>query len=88
MLFGEYKGSNNLLSALDLDKNKIPRYRDCLIWSDIILLVARIGGNNREEYSSFIEDIKKHKNFITEFDSPHDTTYCYILFKSPLKSIV
>ena len=87
MRFGEYKGSNNLLSALGLIKDGMPRYRDCLIWRDIVILIARIGGVNRQSYFEFLEDIKRHDAFITEFDAPHDTTYCYILFESPLKRL-
>jgi len=52
MLFGTNPNTDFLLAALGIDKDKIPRFRDCFIDEGRIVIHTRTGGGNRDYYES------------------------------------
>lgn len=86
-IFGENKDADILLGVLGLNKSTFERYRDICLNSegDIIIVYTRCGGGNRKEYKEMFEKIKKHPNYITDYDDSFDHTYAYIEFSVPDK---
>ena len=86
MLFGENDHASKLLDILDLDRDMFGRYRDCFLNDDgtIIFVLTRCGGVNRNDYDEMLSKIRKHDNYMLDFDDPTDETYCYIQFEVPV----
>jgi hypothetical protein len=66
------------------------RFRDIYIDRDDkgepkIVLYTRNGGGNREEYFWVFDVLKKHPNYIRDWDDDFDCTYAYITFSVPEK---
>lgn len=86
-LFGVNSIAPILLKILDIDQPKgkytSGRFRDIYLNADgtKVILLTRNGGGNREDY--FPEDIKKHPNYLTDYDDSFDSTYAYIEFSVP-----
>ena len=76
-----------LLAILDIDQKgsrwNSGRFRDIYLNEDgtKIILFTRNGGGNRESY--FPDDIRKHSNYLTDYDDDFDSTYAYIEFSVP-----
>lgn len=77
----------------DVDVPPYKRYRQLPIFTDTrfkeenldnnknsIIVLTRIGGGNRETFKDWWEQIKKHPNYITDYDSNADSTYAFIEF--------
>ena len=82
-LFGENEEAPAILGFAGLTRGMFMRYRDCFLNSDgtIVTVITRIGGRNRNEYRQAHTDIKKHPNYICDYDDTFDNTYCYFEFK-------
>lgn len=52
MLFGVNAGAPLLLATLGLNVGDVPRFRDCYIEGDKIVIYTRTGGGNRDYYDS------------------------------------
>lgn len=85
MLFGENKYASHLLDMIKLDRNSFGRYRDCYLdrTGNKIIVLTRCGGGNREGYEYMYKNIRKHKNYLRDFDDNVDNTYSYIEFGVP-----
>lgn len=87
MLFGVNEIAPLLLKILDIDqaseKYASGRFRDIYLNADgtKIILLTRNGGGNRADY--FPEGIRKHPNYLTDYDDSFDSTYAYIEFSVP-----
>lgn len=61
------------------------RFRDIYLNRDgtKIILYTRNGGGNREYYEYVFELLRKHPNYLTDYDDDFDNTYAYIEFSVP-----
>jgi hypothetical protein len=95
-LFGRNPFERILLKAINIDMDKIPRYRDCYLTNDgNIVIYTRTGGGNREFYEAANEneesdypgpynsDLRANPNFINDEDDSFDPTYAYFYYKVP-----
>jgi hypothetical protein len=57
MLFGSNKAAPVLLAVLGITADRVPRYRDCFIDGENIVIHTRTGGGNREV--EMLEDLRK-----------------------------
>lgn len=82
-LFGENEEAPAILGFAGLTRGMFMRYRDCFLNPDgtIVTVITCIGGNNRDEYRQAHTDIKRHPNYICDYDDAFDNTYCYFEFK-------
>lgn len=86
VLFGENEHADQLLDILDLDRSMFGRYRDCFP-NDIgtkIIVLTRCGGGNRSEYEIVFDTMRKHPQYLGDYDDPTDETYCYFEFQVPV----
>lgn len=87
MLFGVNKIFPVLLKAINVDIEKVGRFRD--IWIDEgkkkIILLTRLGGGNRDYYQENIEYLRKNPLCYADYDDDFDCTYAYFEFKIPEK---
>lgn len=76
-----------LLGALGLDKNSFGRYRDIHLNADgsVIIVYTRLGGQNRKDYKQFITNLRRHPNYLKDYDDDYDDTYAYFEFSVPEK---
>jgi hypothetical protein len=70
MLFGTNKAAPVLLAVLGITADRVPRYRDCFIDGENIVIHTRTGGGNREWYES-VESCRL--NYPEMFDGKDDT---------------
>lgn len=86
MLFGECEHADKLLDILDLDRAMFGRYRDCFTNEDgtKIIVLTRCGGNNRNDFEIVFDTMRKHDEYLGDFDDPTDETYCYFEFRVPV----
>lgn len=82
-LFGENKEAPAILGFAGLTRGMFMKYRDCFLNPDgtIVTVITRIGGGNRNEYRQAHINIKRHPNYIRDYDDDFDDTYCYFEFK-------
>lgn len=82
-LFGENEEAHVLLGFVGLNKGIFMRYRDCFLNPEgtIVTVISRIGGDNRKDYRQTFTDLKRHKNYLRDYDDAFDSTYCYFEFK-------
>ncbi len=85
MLFGVNKYALPLLTALDLDPANIPRFRDCFLEKDSIVVLTRTGGGNREHYLEENKVMQDHPNYLYDEDEDFDCTYASFHFSFPDK---
>lgn len=86
-LFGENPYAKVLIGVLGLNKELFGRFRDIYlnVEGTEITVYTRCGGNNRTEYGRVFEIMKRHPNYITDWDDLYDDTYAYIKFSVPEK---
>jgi len=98
-LFGENPMADSLLKIVGLDRNQIPRYRDCRLSEDKtkVIVFTRTGGGNRECfcetpltilheegcYAFLNERMTQNPNYLSDHDDDFDSTYAYWEFKIP-----
>ena len=82
-LFGENEEAPAILGFAGLTRGMFMRYRDCFLNPDgtVVTVITRIGGGNRNEYRQAHINIKRHPNYIRDYDDDFDDTYCYFEFK-------
>ena len=86
-LFGENENAIPLLGMLSLTRKSFGRYRDVYLNKEgtKITVISRIGGNNVAEYKDVYTNLRKHPNWITDYDDAFDSTYAYFEFTVPDK---
>lgn len=86
-LFGENPDATALLGMLSLTRKDFERYRDVYLnkGGTRIIVVARIGGTQKKYYKHVFKTIKKHPNYIKNYDDEFDQTYTYFEFSIPEK---
>lgn len=86
-LFKENEDANVLLGVLNLNKGIFERYRDVYLNKEgtEITVYTRCGGENRTEFERVFEIMKRHPNYISNWDDKGDNTYAYIKFGVPEK---
>ncbi len=86
-LFNENPDTNVLIGVLGLNKGIFERFRDIYLNTEgtEITVYTRCGGANRREYGRVFEIMKKHPNYICDWDDSYDNTYAYIKFSIPEK---
>lgn len=57
------------------------RFKDENTTKDTVVVLTRTGGGNRAEYKTWWENIKKHHNYVIDYDADFDRTYAFIEFK-------
>lgn len=70
LLFGENEHSSVLLAVLGFDESDIPRYRDCYLEGEYIVIHTRTGGGNRCFYDC---EERCRRNYPEYFDSEDHT---------------
>ena len=91
-LFGENPMSDFLLKIVNINKEDVPRYRDCFLNEEgNIVVYTRTGGGNRECfaengdcsscYHTANDELSENKYFVTDYDDDYDSTYAYFVFK-------
>lgn len=62
--------------------SEYPRFRDCFVRNDELVILTRVGGENRNQ--GFGEDsLYKHPNFLRTEDCDFDCTYGRYFFSIP-----
>lgn len=71
-----------ILPMLGKHPDEYPRFRDCFIEEDNIVVLTRVGGSNRN--GGFGEEqLYSHPNFVRTYDDDFDSTYGYYVFSVP-----
>ncbi len=82
MLNGVNPSTFLILPMLGKHPNEYPRFRDCFIEEGQIVVLTRVGGNNRD--CGFGEEqLYSHPNFVKTYDDDFDNTYGYYVFNVP-----
>lgn len=89
-IFGLNDRAGVLLACLGLSTSDVPRFRDCYLRDNAIVVYTRTGGGNREYYEKVANgseprnpDLRKNPYYITDMDCDFDSTYAYFIFKYP-----
>lgn len=82
-LFGTNPMAPLLLSMINLKPGDVGRFRDCYYDGEHIVVFTRMGGGNREEYQSDIEDLQEHPGYVKDQDEEIDCTYASFFFELP-----
>ena len=75
-----------VMPMLGRKENEWPRFRDCFVSKDgkRIVILTRVGGNNRDQgYGE--EELYKDPLFVTTYDAEDDNTYGFYEFNVPEK---
>lgn len=83
MLFGTNNAAPVLLAALGVTAGDVPRFRDCFISGDEIVIHTRTGGGNREAYEEENDALCAHPCYLRDEDDDFDSTYANFYFKFP-----
>lgn len=65
-IFGVNDLCGLLLELLELDATRIPRFRDCFLYNNTIVVHTRTGGGNREFYDDEVTHRKYHGEYYPE----------------------
>ena len=86
-VFGENKEATALLGMISCTRDMFMRYRDVYLNKEgnIITVLTRLGGSNRQHFKQVFTNIKRNENYIRDYDDEGDPTYCYIEFNVPEK---
>lgn len=100
-LFGYHQNVGFLLNQLGFVsgaasvsdvEDVIPRFRDCYMVNDEIIIYTRTGGDNRERYDGKSsddyagptnDDLRQNPYYLRDEDCAADETYCVFYFKQP-----
>ena len=81
-----------ILPMLGKHPDEYPRFRDCFLGDEDrpdlkgkIHVYTRAGGGNRETYEKEILELRKDKNYITDYDDSFDSTFASFVFNVPEK---
>lgn len=67
----------------EVDQFGIPKHKHGE--EKLISVYTRVGGNNRESYEEQIEEMRKHPEFVEDYDDNFDNTFATFVFKVPEK---
>lgn len=87
LLFGVNQDADELLKMLDLTQDDFGRFRDAYLNENgtNIIVYTRCGGGNRDCYEDVFSKMKKHPEYVTNYDDSYDCTYAYFVFNVPEK---
>ena len=85
MLFGVNSAAPLLLAMLGIDKNAVPRFRDCFLADGKIVIHTRTGGGNREAYEAENDALTTLPGYVSDSDDDFDCTYANFIFEVPVK---
>jgi hypothetical protein len=83
MLFGVNALSPVLLKIINLEMGIIPRFRDCYIDGEYIIVHTRSGGGNREWLEEENNMLEANENYSHDEDDDFDCTYANFYFNIP-----
>lgn len=85
MMCGTNPAAGRLLSAINLDPNSIPRFRDVWANNDLteVTVHTRTGGGNREDYETENDALCAHPLYLSDADDDFDSTYADFTFRLP-----
>ena len=83
MIFGVNEKYKVFLKCLGYDASDIPRFRDCFLQGDKIVIHTRTGGGNREDYEDDNDRLAANQYYISDSDDDFDCTYANFYFKFP-----
>lgn len=75
--------SEEILGLIGLKESDVERFRGCIIDGNKIVVFARTGGDNREEYSN--DHLTKNPYYLYDEDDCFDDTYANYYFRKPRK---
>lgn len=70
MMFGTNSRSDVLLACLGISEKDVPRFRDCFLDGDNIVVHTRTGGGNRDYYESEEECRANYPEYFDGEDDP------------------
>jgi hypothetical protein len=86
MVFGDGTFKAPMAAVAEVDPEKIGRLRD--MWMEPhedggyrLAIYTRVGGNNRESYTEWVEYAQSHPNYISDRDDDFDNTYATYYFR-------
>lgn len=82
-LFGIHPAADALLSMIDVPRHRIPRFRDCFLKGDTIVIYTRTGGGNREAFIKENDWLRIQTGYITDVDMAFDPTYALFSYAIP-----
>jgi hypothetical protein len=83
MLFGVNPAADALLAMLLVDTRDVPRFRDCYLKGDTIVIYTRTGGGNREAYEAQNARLRALPGFIEDADFDFDSTFACFSYAIP-----
>ena len=84
-LFGTNPATGLLLAMLGIDRNFPPRFRDCYLDGERIVIYTRTGGGNRDEYEAQNDAMHALPGFVSDEDDDFDSTYAHFSYRIPEK---
>jgi len=85
MLKGVNPATFFILPMLGKHPDEYPRFRDCFVKDNKILIYTRTGGNNRNTYAEENKTICNMNGFVSTYDDEYDSTYAMWVFNVPEK---
>lgn len=85
MLFGVNAITPILLKIVNVNSGDIPRFRNCYIDGEYIVVHTRAGGGNREYYEDDIATLQANENYSHDEDDDFDCTYANFYFRIPVE---
>jgi len=83
MLFGVNSAAPVLLATLGLTAGDVPRFRECYIEGDNIVIHTRTGGGNREDYEAGNGELQSNPFYVRDEDDDFDCTYANFYYRFP-----
>jgi hypothetical protein len=83
MLFGVNQAAPILLAAIGISHAHVPRFRDCFIEGDKIVIHTRTGGGNREDYEEENGELQANQFYVYDEDDDFDCTYANFYYRFP-----
>lgn len=90
MLFGVNPFADTLLKIIGINRDCVPRFRDCVLrdvegpFHKQIVIHTRLGGPNRHIYQEGIEALRLIPGFVKDCDDSFDYTYANFFFEVPI----
>lgn len=82
MLHGVNPFASFLLTLIGVDPDMIPRFRDCYVNDEgLIVIHTRTGGGNREHYEDGNEYLQEIEGYVRDEDDSFDCTYANFYYK-------
>jgi hypothetical protein len=82
-LFGVNPAAETLLNILLLHASDVPRFRDCFLRGNAIVIYTRTGGANRVAYEDQVAKLRAMPGFLTEHDDSFDSTFACFAYAIP-----